>query len=165
MAAVADHDYFAAAARIFATSTCTLVTSGQVASNTRSPRASASPRHRLRDAMGAEDHRAARRDLASSSTNTAALALQVLDDVPVVHDLVADVDRRAVGSRGALDDADRALDTGAKTAWMASSTSMPVYLGLLRRAAERSPSRISSPAPTVIAESARLKAQKCQPKA
>ena len=74
--------------------------------------------HGLRDAVGAEDHGAARGNLAKRLDEHGAFALQVLDHVFVVHDLVADVDRRAVDRERALDDADRALDTGAKTAWI-----------------------------------------------
>src|SRR5207247_8756592 len=74
--------------------------------------------HRLRDPMGAEDHRAARRDFGQLLDEHGALALQVLDDVPVVHDLVPDVARRAVAREAARDDADRALGTGAKTGWI-----------------------------------------------
>ena len=52
----------------------------------------------------------------SSSTNTAPLALQVVDDEPVVHDLVAHVDRRAELRERLLDDRDRAIDAGAEAA-------------------------------------------------
>ena len=42
------------------------------------------------------------------------LGAQPLDDVAVVHDLVADIDRRAVFLERALDDLDRPLDAGAE---------------------------------------------------
>src|SRR5207247_8639929 len=51
--------------------------------------------HGLRDPVGAEDHRAARGNLAESLDEHGAFALQVLDDVFVVHDLAADVHRSA----------------------------------------------------------------------
>ena len=48
-----------------------------------------------------------------------ALALaQILDDMSVVHDLVADVDRRAVLGERPLDDLDRTVDAGAEAAWL-----------------------------------------------
>ncbi len=52
----------------------------------------------------------------SSSTNTAPLRAEVVDDVAVVHDFVAHVDRRAVLLERALDDGDRAIDAGAEAA-------------------------------------------------
>lgn len=45
-----------------------------------------------------------------------ALGFQAFDDVLVVHDLVADVDRRSVLLERAFDDLDRAHDSGAKSA-------------------------------------------------
>jgi len=45
-----------------------------------------------------------------------ALALQRVDDVAIVHDLVAHIDRLAELDQGAVDDVDRAHDAGAETA-------------------------------------------------
>ena len=50
----------------------------------------------------------------SSSTNTAPRRRQVGDDVGVVDDLAAHVDRRAVPLERPLDDVDRSLDAGAE---------------------------------------------------
>ena len=73
--------------------------------------------HRLRHAVRGEDDGARPRGTSSSSsTNTAPFALQVVDDEPVVHDLVAHVDRRAVLRERLLDDRDRAVDAGAEAA-------------------------------------------------
>jgi hypothetical protein len=54
-------------------------------------------------------------DLADLIHEERAFGLQCLDDVPVVHDLVADVDGRAEALKRALDDLDRPLDTRAET--------------------------------------------------
>jgi hypothetical protein len=72
--------------------------------------------HRLRDAVRREhDGRAARHSVEFVDEHRA-LALQVLDDGPVVHDLVAHVDRRTVLSERLLDDRDRAIDAGTESA-------------------------------------------------
>ena len=102
--------------RILATSTWTLVTSGHVASNTRSPRASASARTAFDTPCAENTTVAPAGTSSSSSTNTAPFALQVVDDEPVVHDLVAHVDRRAELRERLLDDRDRAVDAGAEAA-------------------------------------------------
>ena len=52
----------------------------------------------------------------SSSTNTAPALLELADDVRVVDDLLAHVDRRAALLERPLDDLDRALDAGARGA-------------------------------------------------
>ncbi len=70
---------------------------------------------RAGDAMGAEDGDAARRDLGQLVDEMRALGPQPLDHVAVVHDLVADIDRRAVFLERPFDDLDRALDAGAET--------------------------------------------------
>ena len=158
---------------IFATSTCTLVTSGQVASNTFSPRASAS-RCTAFDTPCAEKMTVlAGRHLVELLDEHRALLAQVVDDELVVHDLVAHVDRRAVALERALDDVDRAFDAGAEAAGVGEED---VHVD--QRAGDsthssrspaarfpRRPSQISSAAPTVIAESATLNAGKCQPPA
>ena len=84
----------------------TLETSGQVASSTGRPRR-AGAYHRLWHAVGAEHGDGAVRHLRQLSTKIAPLALQALDHVPVVDDLVPDVDRRAVFLERPLDDLDR----------------------------------------------------------
>ena len=71
-------------------------------------------RHRLRHAMGGEHHRRIVRDLVEFLDEDRALLLQAFDHEAVVHDLVADVDRRAVAADGLLDDLDRAVDPGAE---------------------------------------------------
>ena len=73
-------------------------------------------RHRLRHAMGREDHRPVGGHSSSSSTKTAPLRAQPVDHVLVVHDLVADVDRRAPFLERHLDDLDRPVDAGAEAA-------------------------------------------------
>ena len=50
------------------------------------------------------------------ATKIAPLALSAVDDELVVDDLVADIDRRAIALERQLDDADRAVDAGAKAA-------------------------------------------------
>jgi hypothetical protein len=70
--------------------------------------------HRLAHAVSAEDERGAGRHVGQVLDEDRALGLQVVDDVGVVHDLVAHVDRRAELHQRALDDLDRAVDTGAE---------------------------------------------------
>ena len=72
--------------------------------------------HRLRHAVGAEDERRAGRHVGEVLDEDRALLLEVVDDVGVVDDLVADVDRRAELVQRALDDLDRAIDAGAEAA-------------------------------------------------
>ncbi len=72
--------------------------------------------HRPRHAVGAEDHVAVVGNLVELVDEDRALALEVVDDVAVVHDLVANVNRRAEQLDRALDDLDRAVDAGAKAA-------------------------------------------------
>ena len=72
--------------------------------------------HRLRHAVGAEDERRAYRHVGEVLDEDRALSLEVVDDVGVVDDLVADVDRRAELVERALDDLDRAIDARAEAA-------------------------------------------------
>ena len=74
------------------------------------------PAHRLRHAVGAEDESRAGRDVGEVLDEDRALGLEVVDDVGVVDDLVAHVDRRAELVQRALDDLDRAIDAGAEAA-------------------------------------------------
>ena len=73
-------------------------------------------RHRLRHAVRREDHRPAVGNLVQLLDEDRALAPQFVDDELVVHDLVANIDRRAEALDCQLDDADRPVDAGAKTA-------------------------------------------------
>jgi hypothetical protein len=72
--------------------------------------------HLARDAMGAEDHRRAVRDVVDRVDEHGAAGAEARDHVRVVHDLVEDVHRRPVQPQGALDRLDRAHDAGAEAA-------------------------------------------------
>ena len=102
--------------RIFETSTWTLVTSGQVASKTLRPRASASRRTSSATPWAEKITVAPARHLVQLLDEHRALGAQVVDHELVVHDLVAHVDRRAVQLERALDDRDGAVDAGAEAA-------------------------------------------------
>ena len=91
-----------------------MATSGQVASITFRPRACAASSTAWRHAVGAEDGDAARRHLVDLLDEARTLGAQPLDHVPVMHDLVADVDRGAKVVKRPLDDLDRPLDAGAE---------------------------------------------------
>jgi hypothetical protein len=69
---------------------------------------------RARDAMGAENGDAARRDFGELVHELRALGAQALDHVPVVHDFVADIDRRPIFLECLFDNLDRPLDAGAE---------------------------------------------------
>ena len=93
------------------------MTSGQVASITSSPRSPArltSTALATPCALNTVDR--ARRDLVDVVDEARALALQRLDHVLVVDDLVAHVDRRPEAAQRPLDDLDRPLDAGAEAA-------------------------------------------------
>lgn len=66
--------------------------------------------------MRAEDHGIAGRHFLEFLEEDRALLFQILDDVLVVNDFVAHVDRRAVHGYCALDDLDRAIDACAEAA-------------------------------------------------
>ena len=66
--------------------------------------------------MRAEHQQRAFGNLGGIVDEDGALAAQILDDVPVVDDLVAHVDRRAVAGEAQLDDLDGAVDARAETA-------------------------------------------------
>ncbi len=85
--------------RMRATSRCTLVTSGQVASNTRRPRASASVRTDWGTPWALKIDGVAGGHVGQVFDEDRALGAQAVDDEAVVHDLVADVDRRAEAGR------------------------------------------------------------------
>ena len=137
---------------------CTLVTSGQVASNTVSPRRAASCSTAARHAVGAEDHGRAVRHGVELVHEHGAEAAQAVHDEPVVHDLVAHVDRRAEQLDRALDDVDRAVDAGAEAPRIREQD-LHQAAAFLRRPSS-SASMISMIAPVVIAMSATLKAGK-----
>jgi hypothetical protein len=73
-------------------------------------------RHRFRHAVRREHHGAVVRHLVELLDEDCSLGREALDDVAVVHDLVADKDRPAVALDGALDDLDGAIDAGAEAA-------------------------------------------------
>ena len=68
------------------------------------------------DTVGAEDGHAAGRYFVKLLDEHRPFRFQGINDPLVVHDLVADVDRRAIEVQGALDDLDGALDTGTEAA-------------------------------------------------
>ncbi len=70
--------------------------------------------HGARDPMGAEDGDAAGRHVGYFLDEAHALGSEPLDDVAVVHDLMADIDGGAEFLERALHDRDRALDPGTK---------------------------------------------------
>ncbi len=73
-------------------------------------------RHRLRHAVRGEHNGPVVRHLVELVDEDRALGLEVLDDEPVVHDLMPHIDRSAVALDGALDDLDGAIDSGAEAA-------------------------------------------------
>ncbi len=86
--------------------------------------------------------------------------LEVVDDVPVVDDLVAHVDRRAELRERLLDDRDRTIDTGAEPAGIGEQDVHHEPFGLPAGSPRRirKLSMMSRAAPTVIALSATLNA-------
>ena len=90
-------------------------------------------RDRLRHAVRGEDHRLVGiRHLGELLDEDRALRFQPLDDVFVVHDLVAHVDRRAVEAQRLLHSIDRPHHAGAETA---RRTEKDAQLGLGRNLA------------------------------
>ena len=72
----------------------------------------------LRHAVRAEDRDGGGRNLVDLVDKARAFRLQVLDDVLVVHDLVADKNGRLVLFQCALDDRNRPDHAGAKSTWL-----------------------------------------------
>lgn len=72
------------------------------------------------------------RDLGEFLDEDGAKALQPLDDVAVVHDFMADVDRRAIFLQRQHDDLDGTVDTGAKTARLAEPDRQRWFGGCLK---------------------------------
>jgi hypothetical protein len=68
----------------------------------------------LRDTVRAEDRDRAGRNFGKVLDEARALGAKTVDDVTVVHDFVADVDRGAKPGERSVDDFDRADDAGAK---------------------------------------------------
>ena len=93
--------------------TCTLVTSGHVASIVFSPRALSVRVDRRRDSVRREDDRLALGHLALVLDEDRAARLEVTHDVRVVDDLLAHVDGRPVQVEELLDRVDGALDARA----------------------------------------------------
>ena len=93
---------------------CTLATSGQVASITGSPRSAAACSTRLATPWAREHGHRAGRNFVQLIHEDGAARAQILDDVAIMHDLVTDIDRRAVFLQRTLDDFDGSLHTGAE---------------------------------------------------
>ena len=96
-------------------------------------------RHGFRHAVGREDDRARlmlRRDFGQFLDEDGAEFLQTLDHVAVVHDLVADIDRRAVFLQRQHDDLDRAVDAGAEAARLAEPDGQRRFCGSVEHDAE-----------------------------
>ena len=81
-----------------------------------SSRSAACRVHRRRDAVRGEHHGGALGHLVELLDEDRAARLEVGDDVLVVHDLLADVDRRAVQVERLLDRDHRPVDAGAVAA-------------------------------------------------
>ena len=74
-------------------------------------------RHRFRHAMGGKDNRllaVLRRDFVEFLDKDRAFGLKSFDDIAIVNDLVADIDRRAVFLQRQNDDLDSPVDAGAE---------------------------------------------------
>ena len=69
--------------------------------------------HHRGDAVRGEDHQGTLGNLVQLVDEDRPALLECLDDVPVVHDLLAYVDGRAVQVERLLDGHDRPVDTGA----------------------------------------------------
>ena len=97
------------------------MTSGQVAFRTGSSRCRGLFLDAFGDAVRAEDGDGVRRNLGKILDEMSAFGLQALNDVLVVHDFVAHIDRRAVFLQSALDDLDGADHAGTKTAGLSEN--------------------------------------------
>ena len=93
-----------------------MVTSGQVASMTRRPRARGRGPDLRRDAVGREDRRGAVGHLVELLHEAHAARLEVAHDVAVVDDLAAHVHRPLEAVEGEVDDLDRAHHARAEAA-------------------------------------------------
>ena len=82
------------------------------------------PRHGLRHTVGGKHHRAGSMlggNLAQFLYEDSAKVLQSFDHVPVVHDLVADIDGRAIFLQRKNDDLDSPVDAGTEAARLAKA--------------------------------------------
>ena len=91
----------------------------------------------LGDPVGGEDGHRAGGDLVQFVDEHGAAGAQILHHVAVVHDFVTDIDRRAVFLQRPLDDFDRPLDTGTKTARLGQDDADHGHFSNRRRRAER----------------------------
>ena len=87
-------------------------------------------RHRLGHAVGREHDGPVVRHLVELVDEDRALGLEILDDIAVMHDLVADIDRPAVALDGALDDLDGTVDAGAEAARAGEQDRERLFVGL-----------------------------------
>ena len=67
--------------------------------------------------MRGKDHRAVNRAVFQLFDEDRALGAQIVDDIFIVHDLVADIDRSAPFLKGKLDDLNGAINACAESAW------------------------------------------------
>ena len=111
--------------------------------------------NRLCDPVGAEYHGRTIRHFVELIDKYGAEFTQAVDHIFIVHHLVAHVDRRAKQRHRALDDIDRTIDTGTETTRIGEQD---MHQAL--RLESRNASSSRQPAPTVMAESAILKAGK-----
>ena len=81
--------------------------------------------HRLGDAVGAEHRHRAVGNFIQLLDEDGALALELLDHMAVVDDLVADIDGRAEFLERPLDDLDRPDDAGAEAARLSHKNPHP----------------------------------------
>ena len=148
--------------RYWRTSKCTLVTSGQVASSTFNSRASA-PLRTWRETPCALKITVADGGTSAQVVHEHRAAFsQALHHHAVMHDFVAHIDRRAVFFQRAFNDFYRAVDAGAKTPRVGEQD---LHSRNYTRKGARGRTKLSKmtpPAPMVIAESARLNAGKYQ---
>src|SRR5579884_4199079 len=103
--------------------------------------------HRRGDAVRGEDADLALRDLRLVLDEDGAQRLEPADDVLVVDDLVADVDRRAVLLEQAFHDLDRPVDAGAERARRGEEHAAPHATASRSARSARSASRIERSAP------------------
>src|SRR6185503_20790837 len=108
--------------------------------------------HRRRDAVGRENADRTGWDLVLGLDEDRAELLQAAEDVVVVDDRVADVDRRAVLLEQPLDDLDRPVHTGAERARRGKKDAASHHMSLLATSGTRyrpclNETRLMSPPP------------------
>src|SRR5258708_7324848 len=89
--------------------------------------------HFGRDAVGAVNHALAGRNFIHRVNKNGAFALQFFHHETVVHDLFADVDRRAEGLKGDADDVDGSHYAGAKAARLEQQKAFLAFRHLISR--------------------------------